>query len=54
MLFRRTAAEWIPQQALVEEPVNLVILPHSRIDMVSQRFDGGDDDVLVMVLVITT
>ena len=54
MLFRRTVAEWIPQQALVEEVVNLGILRHSRIDMVSQRFDDNDDDVLVMVLVITT
>ena len=52
-MFRRTAAEWIPVQAPVEEVVNLAILPHSRIDMVSQRFDDGDDDVL-MVLVITT
>ena len=53
MLFRRTVAEWIPQQALVEERVNLGILRQRRIDMVSQRFDDGDDDVL-MVLVITT
>lgn len=54
MLFRRTVAEWIPLQALSEEVVNLVILRLSRIDMVSHLFDDGDDDVLVVVLLMTT
>ena len=43
----------MPQQALVEEGVNLVILPQRWIDMVSHHFDD-DDDVLVVVMVITT
>ena len=41
----------MPQQALVEEGVNLVILPQRWIDMVSQRF-YHDINVLVMVITV--
>ena len=44
----------MPQQALVEGEVNLGILRQRWIDMVSHRFDDGDDVVLVVVMVITT